>query len=574
MNSLQSYDNLTTKEDVIQYYKKYINILSQSINDIQNIIPRNKKFKTIQDDCLYDINKLLSDSRIQMEQVMNETIWDKLVIAFFGETNAGKSTIIEAFRIKFNDESRLTAIKENGGKGVDGRIVGDGRQDFTQVYEKYDLNIERRPFVMIDVPGIEGKEDNYLEEISTALKQAHLVFYVQGHNKKPDSATIEKIKKYLSNWVDVYSIFNVRGGVSNYDEIEERKVLLTDNVKSIQNSIIEVFKDALSDLYKGNITCQGYLALMSLADFDEKLEKFIKDQKKIIEYFKEREKVEAFSEFDSIVELVKTRTIDFSTHILEANKQKLQSLSKKIYHGVDETIKKQREKLEIITNQLDAFKSSILSIKNDTISTMKSDLYSEQIQFLSALKQSANDIIDDGNSEDEWYNRISHRFSTIISAFEETIEKIFEKKVDQFKERIEIRRKDLDKIIFHDIIITKPEIDIKIDLTDVIKALKFNIKEDLFKGAFKAFSNPISTIINVFNKTDDGRNNAKKLISEKIDGLKSSVTNHINDEVYYLQKAISNETTLIVDSINEEIANIEGLKMDLKKLKDRFQINN
>lgn len=40
--------------------------------------------------------------------------WDKFTIAFFGETNAGKSTIIESLRILFEEESRSKLLRDNG----------------------------------------------------------------------------------------------------------------------------------------------------------------------------------------------------------------------------------------------------------------------------------------------------------------------------------------------------------------------------------------------------------------------------------------------------------------------------
>ena len=79
--------------------------------------------------------------------------------------------------------------------------MGDGRHDFTKTYEEYHLSIAGHPFTLIDVPGIEGNESEFKDVIKTALHKAHCVFYVQGHNKKPDRATAEKIKKYLGNWV-------------------------------------------------------------------------------------------------------------------------------------------------------------------------------------------------------------------------------------------------------------------------------------------------------------------------------------------------------------------------------------
>lgn len=42
--------------------------------------------------------------------------WDRFTIAFFGETNAGKSTIIESLRILFNEESRRQLLEKNAGE--------------------------------------------------------------------------------------------------------------------------------------------------------------------------------------------------------------------------------------------------------------------------------------------------------------------------------------------------------------------------------------------------------------------------------------------------------------------------
>ncbi|GAB2897258.1 hypothetical protein GCM10027202_26310 [Microvirgula curvata] len=39
--------------------------------------------------------------------------WDKFTLAFFGETNAGKSTIIESLRILFQEDSRQQLLQQN-----------------------------------------------------------------------------------------------------------------------------------------------------------------------------------------------------------------------------------------------------------------------------------------------------------------------------------------------------------------------------------------------------------------------------------------------------------------------------
>ena len=570
-SSLFADNSLDTKEKVLSCYKGYIAKLSNGIDCIQSISSKNKKFERIRQECLGRIRHLLEDSQIQREDVINGTVWDRLVIAFFGETNAGKSTIIETFRIKYGDPSRLVAIQDNGGKGVDGLIVGDGRQDFTQVYEKYNLEIDGRPFVLIDVPGIEGKEANYLSEISSALKQAHCIFYVQGHNKKPDAATAEKIKGFLSDWVDVYSIYNVRGGVRNYDEEEERETLLTQETNKTQESIKEVFQKVLPGVYKGNVTCQGYLALMSVADFHESRQKLITDQAKIISFFGGRDTIESFSRFKDLSALVQSKSCDFSTHIIEANRQKLHSLSSRIYAGIDEVITNQTEDIDKLISQLRGFKSSVISIRTSVISKFDSQLNSELIQVFAALKSAANDIIDDAISEEEWYDRLTSRISWIVSDFEEEIEKLYSESYIEFRNKIDHKRKDLDRILYRRIKIPKTSIDINIDLTDVINALKLDIKEDLIKGFFKAFFTPITSLIHVFTKRDDGRDKAKRLIATKLENAKPSARNQVMKEAQKVKDHLFAEARSINTDIDEEIRNIEELKTDLKNLQNTFK---
>lgn len=62
------------------------------------------------------LNSLNCDFKKEIERLEKSSEWDKFCIAFFGETNAGKSTIIESLRIIYNEESRredyLNQIKQ------------------------------------------------------------------------------------------------------------------------------------------------------------------------------------------------------------------------------------------------------------------------------------------------------------------------------------------------------------------------------------------------------------------------------------------------------------------------------
>lgn len=52
---------------------------------------------------LYEMNQ---DFKSEIDKLESSSEWDKFCLAFFGETNAGKSTIIESLRIIYDEESR------------------------------------------------------------------------------------------------------------------------------------------------------------------------------------------------------------------------------------------------------------------------------------------------------------------------------------------------------------------------------------------------------------------------------------------------------------------------------------
>lgn len=56
------------------------------------------------------LNQLNDEFKDEIEQLEKSSEWDKFCMAFFGETNAGKSTIIDALRIVYDEETRREEI--------------------------------------------------------------------------------------------------------------------------------------------------------------------------------------------------------------------------------------------------------------------------------------------------------------------------------------------------------------------------------------------------------------------------------------------------------------------------------
>ncbi|GAA8946732.1 hypothetical protein HpSLK40_11250 [Helicobacter pylori] len=166
-----------------------------SIENLQNIFKNtdneNERLKKFNQEALEVFQKLESESLKEIESLKNNEEWENFTITFYGETGAGKSTLIECLRLFFKEQSkmdqqecfrRLYAEKNHRGSGhalleleklQDGAIIGDWRSDFTLETRSYTLKHNNKTFILLDVPGIEGDEKKVIQQISNATQKAH-----------------------------------------------------------------------------------------------------------------------------------------------------------------------------------------------------------------------------------------------------------------------------------------------------------------------------------------------------------------------------------------------------------------
>ena len=101
------------KQEIVKLYNEVKSSVSHAINDISEISLSNAE----EQNHILNIKKKLSDISQNFNQDIDglekNSEWDRFTIAFFGETNAGKSTIIESLRIIFQEKERQKQI-ENG----------------------------------------------------------------------------------------------------------------------------------------------------------------------------------------------------------------------------------------------------------------------------------------------------------------------------------------------------------------------------------------------------------------------------------------------------------------------------
>lgn len=375
------------KEDIEKMYQLFIGELNNFKVSFSRVAGgQNTQFSQIKSAFVTALEEEISVSSREMKYSIEEAVWDKLTIAFFGETNAGKSTIIETLRILYDkDKDRLT----------DGQIVGDGRSDFTQTYEEYNFEIDGTPLTLIDVPGIEGNEKLYTDGIVKALRRAHIVFYVHGHNIKPNVATAEKIKQYLGDWVSVYSIYNVRGSASDYDEEGERVDLYTEKLKEREELIVSTFKEELGEVYKGNITLQALLAMCVCASFSPERKDLIRKQENIRSQWKTGTPPMEFSRFSLLKDLILSKSQNYLEEIVKANEQKMRSMARRAETHLQEIVKAQQDKTDSFKKSLIRFRRDVIKSFSSTTSVISSRMRAEIDKRMYHLTEVIDKIIDD-----------------------------------------------------------------------------------------------------------------------------------------------------------------------------------
>ncbi|EEC23265.1 hypothetical protein HP9810_7g57 [Helicobacter pylori 98-10] len=209
--------------------------VEKSIKDLQKIFENidggDERLRAFNQEALEKFKKLESESLKELESLKNNGEWEKFTIAFYGETGAGKSTLIECLRLFFKELGkmdqqerfkRLYANMKNHEsskhaeleKLQDGAIIGDGRSDSTLETKSYTFKHNDQSFVLLDVPGIESDEKKVKEQISNATKKAHAIFYATKTPASPQKGeegkegTIEKIQSQLDSQTEIYTLFN------------------------------------------------------------------------------------------------------------------------------------------------------------------------------------------------------------------------------------------------------------------------------------------------------------------------------------------------------------------------------
>lgn len=411
-SNIKSWNEIKEDKEKVSYgYDKIIETLNSIITGFNSLNIANPKLVQQRRVLVDKLTLHLNDIKSEKDEAMLSNKWDKLNIGFFGETNAGKSTIIESLRILLNESSREAKRKRLG--SCDGDIVGDGRQDFTQTYHEYEMSVNGQKFVLIDVPGIEGKENLFRGKIGEALRKAHLIFYVNGHNKNIDRGTAVKVKEYMGEGVQIVVLQNVRGNVDQYEYPENRRTLLTSSTNTVLRALEKDFRSLVGNKFSQAIPVMGFLAMCAYGDFSPSRNDLRKKQSMLLEMFGDdfssqgqaRNKIRQISNIDEVLAAITSRANNYKKEIAKANFLKMEMFSKRALNEYIAEVEAKKREFDSYRKQVERFIRENRDDADTTARLFKLDLERTARGLINEFSESMYSLI---NRSD--FSAISNRF--------------------------------------------------------------------------------------------------------------------------------------------------------------------
>ncbi|MEN3039587.1 MAG: GTPase domain-containing protein [Candidatus Kryptonium sp.] len=499
------------------------------------------EYKSLVDQKVLDLSEIIKNKAESLEYTIKSLTesqeWNVLNVGFFGETNAGKSTIIEALSCG------------------NGSSIGDGRKDYTQEVVEREVSVDNFKLRLIDMPGIEGKEKDVQDEIKSAVNKCHIVFFVSGVGKEIERATLEKLKSYLNERALVFCLLNRR---SNIQMLRETKKLLSEDVLRVASRVHEQMRSIFGKHYGEKvIVVDALLAFIGRGSFDKlptsysnRDHKYAEYKRKVLQIFEgEKELIEASGINDLLNKLIEACSMQ-NFYILNYNLRKL--------------IKEIENCLSDIEKEIETFKTSLSfdnrlrEILKDSKSEFRGVRNRIKVHIDEILANLKEEIISEGLSKiDALYDDISIDVEKHIEPELYKIEQIVREEVENFIKSLEKKLNWL-----------RLSAEKSSNLNISNQFLHFGeelggVLWDTFKGgaltalAASVFFGPIGIItafvvgglFNLFTSEEDRKRRRKMELIDRVDkiisDLRKNVTNKVNSVLDQIEKKLDDVIRLL-----------------------------
>ena len=418
IEALRLYFKEKSKMEESELFSSKLENLKNTTTNIKELIDKCKNDLQINE----DFNEKNIDEMVEIlelkEKARKFSFFQKIIIFFTKEPIREQIKAINKLR------TDILHIKTELEKYRDGKIIGNGKSDFTISNSEYKFSLNDQDFKIIDMPGIEGDEKIVINEIEKAVKQAHCVFYVTSEPKPPQKGengkkgTIEKIKDHLSAQSEVYTIYNKR--ITNPIQLKN-EIISEDATKSLK-VLDDKMSEILGEHYTNTKILSARIAFLSLT------------KSVIPESELEGEQNKFLVKYDKDELLKKSLLPDFtsflSNELVVNTKEKIRisniNKARSVLNLFVENIEKLIETYDAIYMEIET------SFKN-TQENLENSLYSSKIDVDSSLEECVESF------KNKSTNRIYAIIDTNISNsdFKYYLEKVLEEEQDGLKENIE-----------------------------------------------------------------------------------------------------------------------------------------
>lgn len=484
-----------------QIYDFIVTTIDEIISDLdkksQNEAVQNSKEQVL---------KIVSSFKNQtldnaISELKKNSEWDKLVIAFYGETNAGKSTLIEALRIylgeivktknmskfkelkqKFSGLSveKTRQIQENKEKLDDQEktiLVSNEQNRKTLInrlrlflinFKRFFLNKEvcemieladgaiigdGRPdftrrstsyefddFILIDLPGIEGSEEKVIEEILESVKRAHAVFYVTSSVTPPQKGENNKkgtIEKIKEHLSDQSEVYVLFNKRINSHQQLKENLLNEGEQKSLL-VVDEKMREIIGDSYASHKVVSAKIAFLGLAECLLEGSKAAQDRAKFLDKFDKND-------------LIKRSNLDefglFLKNELANNAQK--KIKKSNFYKANNVLKKLIDILkDILCNNILPLKEMLVREYQDAKNNINTAFLSlkndaniavdkEIEKFRRETRNSIYDYIDNDVSNDDFKRRLEDLLNQNVQNLQNKLPNVIKSSFNEFESMVQ-----------------------------------------------------------------------------------------------------------------------------------------
>ena len=492
-------------EHIIQNPHQIYDFIDTTVNKILSDLDKKSENEAVQGS-KERVLKIVSSFKNQtldnaISELKKNSEWDKLVIAFYGETNAGKSTLIEALRIylgeivktknmsKFNElkqkfgglsVEKIREIQENKEKLDDQEktILVSNEQNrkalinrlrlFLISFKRIFLNKEvcemieladgaiigdGRPdftrkstsyefddFILIDLPGIEGSEEKVIEEILESVKRAHAVFYVTSSVTPPQKGEDNKkgtIEKIKEHLSDQSEVYVLFNKRINSHQQLKENLLNEGEQKSLL-VVDEKMREIIGDSYASHKVVSAKIAFLGVAECLLEGSKAAQDRAKFLDKFDKNE-------------LIKRSNLDefglFLKNELANNAKK--KIKKSNFYKANNVLKKLIDVLkDILCNNILPLKEMLVREYQDAKNNINTDFLSlkndaniavdnEIEKFKRETRNSIYDYIDKDVSNDDFKRKLEYLLNQNVQNLQNKLPNVIKSSFNEFESMVQ-----------------------------------------------------------------------------------------------------------------------------------------